>query len=204
MIEDTITRLARALKAADVDYDTALNISLRLRRPGKAEKLISWLEENKTATPEEISDKSAEIARTQSAEECLIRRSVQIDLREGVPDLCPKENTHCFFYVDRLNDKNFMHAVAQRLLKGKCKDFHFYGKYADEWELAFDETDIALHDNEEEWSLTSWWRSWTDFADALSLRAALEEKIYFLSDADGYLSEQKARQEVACIDLFKG
>lgn len=65
--EETITTLARKLKEAGVDRDTALNVSLRLRNPGKAEKMIEWLVQNKTATPMEISDKSAEIARAKNA-----------------------------------------------------------------------------------------------------------------------------------------
>lgn len=66
MNEDTITRLARALKAVDVDRGTALNISLRLRKPGKAEEMISWLEQNKTATPEEICLRSRAIAKEET------------------------------------------------------------------------------------------------------------------------------------------
>ena len=60
--EDTITSLFRHLKAAGVDGETALTISLRLRKPGKAEQMVKWLEQHK-ATPKEICEKSREIAR---------------------------------------------------------------------------------------------------------------------------------------------
>jgi hypothetical protein len=60
--EITIMKLARLLKSAGVDRDTALNISLRLRAPGKAEQMIEWLEAHKTATPEDISKLSSEMA----------------------------------------------------------------------------------------------------------------------------------------------
>ena len=56
---DWITHLAGMLKAAGVDRDTALNISLRVRK--NPEQMIAWLEQHKSATSEEISDKSAEI-----------------------------------------------------------------------------------------------------------------------------------------------
>ena len=64
--EDTITRLAQLLKAADVDRDTALNVSLRLSKPGKAEQMIDWLEQHKAATPVEICVKSREMAKDSS------------------------------------------------------------------------------------------------------------------------------------------
>ena len=61
--EETIKRLAQLLKDAGVDYDTAFITSLRLRRPGKAEQMIEWLERNRSATVEEICEKREEIAR---------------------------------------------------------------------------------------------------------------------------------------------
>ena len=61
--EETIKRLAYALKDAGVDKDTGVTISLRLRKPGKAELLLAWLEQNPTSTPEEICQKSREIAK---------------------------------------------------------------------------------------------------------------------------------------------
>ena len=61
--EKTIERLAQLLKDADVDYHTALITSLRLRHPGKAERMIEWLERHQTATVEEICKKREEIAK---------------------------------------------------------------------------------------------------------------------------------------------
>lgn len=57
------------------------------------------------------------------------------DLRNGIPELRPKEDSHCFSLVEHLGDKSFMSAVAQQLT-GKCKDSHFYGRYGGEWEIA--------------------------------------------------------------------
>jgi len=44
---------------------------------------------------------------------------VLFDLRNGIPELGPKEDSHCFFLVEHLGDKSFMSAVAQQLLTGK-------------------------------------------------------------------------------------
>ena len=60
---ETVSRLAQLMKAAGVDRDTALNISLRLRHPGLADQLIDWMEKNK-ATPVEICEKALEIWET--------------------------------------------------------------------------------------------------------------------------------------------
>ena len=58
-----ITELAKKLKMAGVDKETGITVSLRLRKPGKAEAMIDWLEKNRTATPEEICRKSRELAK---------------------------------------------------------------------------------------------------------------------------------------------
>ena len=60
---ETIRELAHYLKTANVDKDTAVNISLRVRKFGQAERMIAWLKQNKTATVEEICAKSREIHR---------------------------------------------------------------------------------------------------------------------------------------------
>lgn len=77
-----------------------------------------------------------------------------------------------------------MREVAQQLLNRKCKDFHFYGRYGGEWENAFDDTDIALYQNEDDWSLTSWWQTQEDFWDELSLQVETSERVYLFFDAD--------------------
>ena len=109
---------------------------------------------------------------------------VLFDLRNGIPELRPKEDSHCFFLVEHSGDKSFMSAVAQQLLTGKCKDFHFYGRYGGEWENAFDDTDIALYQNEDDWSLTSWWQSYDDFRETLELQIEIGEDVYFFFDTD--------------------
>ena len=60
---ETIRALAHSLRIAGVDQNTGLNVSLRLRRPGKAEQMIAWIEQNPEATPEKICEKSRELAR---------------------------------------------------------------------------------------------------------------------------------------------
>ena len=75
---DTIRALAHCLKLAGVDKTTALNISLRVRRPGGAEQMMAWIEQNPNATVGEICEKSSEIHEATMAEE----RAKQIILKE--------------------------------------------------------------------------------------------------------------------------
>ena len=65
----TIRALAHYLKLAGVDRDTALNISLRVRRPGGAERMMAWMDLHPEATVDEICDKSGEIHKATMAEE---------------------------------------------------------------------------------------------------------------------------------------
>lgn len=58
-----IEHLARLMKAHGVDRDTALNVSLRVRKEEAREQMILWLEQNPTATPDEISQKSRDVAK---------------------------------------------------------------------------------------------------------------------------------------------
>ena len=57
-LETAIRKLARSLKAANVDYDSALTISLQLKTPDNMEKMCTWLEQNKTAGISEICDRA--------------------------------------------------------------------------------------------------------------------------------------------------
>ena len=59
--EMSIRRLAILLKEAGVDRDTALNTSLRVRKATDRAQMIEWLEENRSATPIEISRMSRRI-----------------------------------------------------------------------------------------------------------------------------------------------
>lgn len=73
--EISIKRLAILLKEAGVDRDTALNISLRVRKDTDRAQMIEWLEDNRSATPIEISRISRTIhfqSRKTCAEQILI------------------------------------------------------------------------------------------------------------------------------------
>lgn len=73
--EISIKRLAILLKEAGVDRDTALNISLRVRKDTERAQMIEWLEDNSSATPIEISRISRTIhfrSRKTCAEQILI------------------------------------------------------------------------------------------------------------------------------------
>jgi hypothetical protein len=63
MKDTSIAQLATLMKAAGVDRETALTISLRVRKDEKRAQMIKWMEENPTATPPEICRKSREVAR---------------------------------------------------------------------------------------------------------------------------------------------
>ena len=80
--DDVITQLGRRLKAAGVDLETALTISLRVRRPGGAEQMIEWLDKNPGATLYEICVKSDEIGRRGMEEE--LRRTGKRFIHRGV------------------------------------------------------------------------------------------------------------------------
>ena len=62
--EMSIKRLAVLLKEAGVDRDTALNISLRVRKDTDRAQMIEWLETNHSATPDEISEMSGTITKS--------------------------------------------------------------------------------------------------------------------------------------------
>ena len=73
--EISIKRLAILLKEAGVDRDTALNISLKVRKDTDRAQMIEWLEDNRSATPIEISRMSRTIhfhSRKTCAEQILI------------------------------------------------------------------------------------------------------------------------------------
>ena len=73
--EISIKRLAILLKEAGVDRATALNISLRVRKDTDRAQMIEWLEDNRSATPIEISRISRTIhfqSRKTCAEQILI------------------------------------------------------------------------------------------------------------------------------------
>lgn len=68
----TIRTLMQALKRAGMDGESAVTISLMVRRPGGAEQLMNWMSQNPKATHEEIFDKTREIHKiTMAAERSL-------------------------------------------------------------------------------------------------------------------------------------
>ncbi|MBQ9968161.1 MAG: hypothetical protein IJO88_05515 [Oscillospiraceae bacterium] len=105
---------------------------------------------------------------------------IWVDLRDGMPELLPEENSHCFFVVEHLNDRHFIYETARQMLSGGCRDFQFFGKHAAQWELMFDETDLLLHDCEDDWSDTACWYE-RGLKDAL-MQLAEGEKVYVMFD----------------------
>ena len=53
-----IRKLAKALKARNVNEQTGVIISLQVRKDGKRDRLMRWMEENPDATADEIEDKA--------------------------------------------------------------------------------------------------------------------------------------------------
>lgn len=53
-----IRELAKRLKAARVDQETGVSISLMVREGARREQLMAWMEENPQATPAEICKKA--------------------------------------------------------------------------------------------------------------------------------------------------
>ena len=103
-------------------------------------------------------------------------------LNTGKLDLKPNHTAHFFFVVENSNDKEYMRQQARELLLTPGLWFEFYGRYRNEWELAFDEMDIMLHPNmdEEEIAMTSSWTDLDSFVDTLDL--ALETRSIVLCD----------------------
>lgn len=62
-------------------------------------------------------------------------------LPEGVFD----EDTACFFIVEKRHKKDYIKALAYKLITAGCKQFEFFGKYAEKWEDIFFEVDIELN-----------------------------------------------------------
>ena len=61
MKHETIQQLARKLKQAGVDKETGVTLSLMVRRPGGAEQLMEWMEQNPAAPLQSLYDKAREI-----------------------------------------------------------------------------------------------------------------------------------------------
>ena len=55
---DPIVELGQKLKAAKVDIDSAVIVSLLVREGDRREQLMAWMEENPQATPTEICKKA--------------------------------------------------------------------------------------------------------------------------------------------------
>ena len=64
---EAIAELAQILSSRGIDYDTARNISLRVRRTTR--EMIAWLEENPDASAEEMCIKSRELNKKSIEEE---------------------------------------------------------------------------------------------------------------------------------------
>lgn len=62
MIDKTIYKLGTLLKEAGMEQEDALTVSLIVSRPGRAQKLIEWLEAHPKATHEEIGSKALDLA----------------------------------------------------------------------------------------------------------------------------------------------
>lgn len=62
---DAIKKLATILHSRGVDYDTGLNISLRVQF--STQRMIDWLEENPDASVEEMCQKSRELHKADKA-----------------------------------------------------------------------------------------------------------------------------------------
>lgn len=58
MIMDPIVELGQKLKAAKVDIDSAVIVSLLVREGDRREQLMAWMEENPQANPAEICKKA--------------------------------------------------------------------------------------------------------------------------------------------------
>ena len=58
MILDPIVELGQKLKAAKVDIDSAVIVSLLVREGDRREQLMAWMEENPQANPAEICKKA--------------------------------------------------------------------------------------------------------------------------------------------------
>ena len=114
-----------------------------------------------------------------------------MDLLYGKTNLKPHRDFYCFFIIEQPHDEEFIRKQALQLIMSQCKNFHFYGAHSSKWDIAFDEADISVHSNEDDWAMTSWWDNIESFVDALDLeigsRPFIPRDIYLIyDDVDTY------------------
>lgn len=131
-----------------------------------------------------------------------------MDLHYGKTILKPCWDFHCFFIVEHSCDKEFMCQQALQLLMSQCHNYKFHGAHCRDWELAFDEVDMLLHQNDEdEIALTSLWEDINEFIDTLeltlSLRSFVPFDIYLIYDAkEKYQAVLKKLEEKEAEDAL--
>ena len=69
MKNETIRQLARMLKQAGLDKESGVTLSLMVRRPGGAERLMDWMSQNPNAAHEKLFAKAREIHKATMAQE---------------------------------------------------------------------------------------------------------------------------------------
>ena len=86
------------------------------------------------------------------------------DLKYGKLEL---NRFHCcefFFIVNKPVTDEFLKEQALDLIMSQCKQFVFFGKYANVWHNAVDEADIMIHPNINEEEI-----AWTSTDDTLEI-----------------------------------
>ena len=61
MEDYSIEALGRMLNSKGMELETAINVSLQLRKGDKRKRLMQWVEANPVVTEEEIQDKALEM-----------------------------------------------------------------------------------------------------------------------------------------------
>lgn len=121
---------------------------------------------------------------------CLNSKFYSLNMYHGITNLKHRRNFQCFFIVEHPCSAEFIREQARMLLKSRCKNFDFYGAFSKKWDIGFDSVDIQFHPNDDDTdiALTSAWKNFDDFVDALELalstRAFIPCDIYLIYDDD--------------------
>ena len=110
------------------------------------------------------------------------------ELYYGKIDMNKTHAKACFFLVNHKADTEFIKKQALQFIVAGCKRYDFFGKYSEEWHLAFDLADISVNpdSDEETVAITVSHQTIEDFVDTLnewlSCRGIVPYDFYLIYD----------------------
>ena len=73
-----------------------------------------------------------------------------------------------FIIVEKICKKELVKNFSEDFISTGCKNFKLFGKYAFEWELALDESDIEIFGDFDDVAMTSVIENFDDFAEEIN------------------------------------